>query len=150
MSLAHFTGLVMNEQEAQKAAFKKWGDLNKHRLSIDHKYGHEQGWDDAIEWIKQRQEPVAWRWLYNGRAFDNGWCEGPLPEKDIIRIAESNSRTLEVAYTHPAPPPEVAELIEAGKLALEYFRHRQQQYKNIYPFWFMPLEEAISKLEVKI
>lgn len=37
------------------------------------------------------------------------------------------------------------ELLEALKLALEYWRHRQQRYKNRSPVWVQAARAAITK-----
>ena len=37
------------------------------------------------------------------------------------------------------------ELLEALKLALEYWRHRQQRYKNRSPVWVQAARSAIAK-----
>ena len=37
------------------------------------------------------------------------------------------------------------ELLEALKLALEYWRHRQQRYKNRSPAWVQAARAAIAK-----
>ena len=37
------------------------------------------------------------------------------------------------------------ELLEALKLALEYWRHRQQRYKNRSPVWVQAARAAIKK-----
>ena len=37
------------------------------------------------------------------------------------------------------------ELLEALKLALEYWRHRQQRYKNRSPVWVQAARAAIAK-----
>jgi hypothetical protein len=37
------------------------------------------------------------------------------------------------------------ELLEALELALEYWRHRQQRYKNKHPIWVEKADSAIAK-----
>lgn len=39
------------------------------------------------------------------------------------------------------------QLIVAGKLALEYWAHRQQRYKNRHPVWVTTMRAAIASAE---
>ena len=42
------------------------------------------------------------------------------------------------------PGPDAAGLVEALGLALEYWRHRQQRYKNRRPKWVIAAEAALA------
>lgn len=42
------------------------------------------------------------------------------------------------------PTPDVVGLVEALDLALEYWRHRQQRYKNRRPKWVIAAESALA------
>lgn len=42
------------------------------------------------------------------------------------------------------PTPDVVGLVEALDLALEYWRHRQQRYKNLRPKWVIAAESALA------
>lgn len=46
-----------------------------------------------------------------------------------------------------AHQPGVTQLVEALELALEYWRHRQQRYKNRRPKWVITAEDALAELE---
>jgi len=125
----------MNEQESQKLAFKNWNDLNKNSLSLDHKNGHQQGWDDAIEWIKQGQEPVA------------EVCFGFILDyrKQIIKVSSDERLPIGLQlYTNPQPPQKVTELIEA----LELIREMAVGFPEDLSFYQIA-DKALSKLESK-
>lgn len=40
-----------------------------------------------------------------------------------------------------------AELVEAAKLAMEYWAHRQQRYENRHPAWVTKTRAIIAKIE---
>ena len=134
----------MNEQEAQKAAFKNWDYLNKNSLSIDHKNAHQQGWDDAIEWVKQGQEPFPGCAVYTDK----------YGEKRMVMGMEKGQedRYGQRLYLHPASTPEVVELIEAAKKALEAFEWSWggEPMPSLEFEAMGLLRKALSKAEVKI
>ena len=66
-----------------------------------------------------------------------GW----FPENEYRR----KPRTMTYTVTIPEPLREAPELLEALKLALEYWRHRQQRYKNRSPVWVQAARAAITK-----
>ena len=51
-------------------------------------------------------------------------------------------------YTTPQPAPTAAQdaagLVDALELALEYWRDRQQRYKNRKPRWVVDAESALA------
>lgn len=124
----------MTEQEAQKKAFEKWYEINYYSLSFDHQAGHEKGWEDALEWVKHGQEPVA-------EAL-GGFFTGPL--KQMIKI--KGEETLPIGaelYLHPAPQPDVAELVQAARFLLDEVGH----LGNASPVSLTKLEQALAKWE---
>lgn len=42
-----------------------------------------------------------------------------------------------------------AAVVEAGNLALEYWAHRQQRYKNRHPIWVQKMRAALAMRERK-
>jgi hypothetical protein len=46
----------MTEQEAQKAAFKKWERELNLELRAENFEDHRRGWSDAIEWTKRESK----------------------------------------------------------------------------------------------
>lgn len=93
-------------------------------------------------------EPVAW----------SGWgCQYPSKMPRLYgerRIAELNCDlengdqllyfTTDPQPAEQQPSPDVAELVEALDLALEYWRDRQQRYKNRRPKWVIAAESALA------
>ena len=51
---------------------------------------------------------------------------------------------LQMAAAEHQPVPNVAALVEALELALEYWRHRQQRYRNRRPKWVIAAESALA------
>lgn len=128
----------MTEQEAQKAAFEKYSaDLNG-TLGAGNFEDHKRGWSDAIEWVKNGQEPV---WLYHcgfnhlhsiitkKAAFVASSVVEGEEVTEGMRLAVINLSLYAVEmsrlfaknplYLHPTPQPDVTELVEAAKKALE-------------------------------
>ena len=66
------------------------------------------------------------------RKAERDKCHTPLDECELVRavLAEAG----------------VAELEAAGKLALEYWAHRQMRYKNRSPVWVQDMRAALAKI----
>ena len=97
----------MTEQEA----FDRWWlSLGKNKLvepvSI---------WNAALEWVKQGQEPVGIAYQFeNGLTGKLEWSfiEGMEEARVYLRKCPPDGDSF-VVYPHPAPQPDVAELVEA-------------------------------------
>lgn len=74
----------------------------------------------------------------------------PAPGSDTIPIADtlqsvSGAEYRKVRQEVIALREEVRVLSEAANLALEYWKHRQQRYKNRRPAWVIATEEALKQ-----
>ena len=71
-------------------------------------------WDDvpdATKWVDElrgddetEQEPVAWRWLYEGKPDSEKHFPMPAPDADIVAIAAANEFPRTVQFLYTAPP----------------------------------------------
>jgi len=52
----------------------------------------------------EKQEPVAWRWLYNGKPDSHKCFDGKGPDADVILRAASSVMPRTVQYFYTAPP----------------------------------------------
>lgn len=58
-------------------------------------------------------EPVAWRWLYNGKPDGPYAFNYPLPDADVVArgLAAEHPRTVQPLYTAPQHDAELVELL---------------------------------------
>ena len=84
------------------------------------------------------------------------FCPTPLYRTFYVEARIDGGMLQEVASCGPTENPAqqaanarliaaAPELLEALKLALEYWRHRQQRYKNRSPVWVQAARAAIAK-----
>ena len=84
------------------------------------------------------------------------FCPTPLHGTFYVEARIDGGMLQEVASCGPTAEPSqqaanarllaaAPELLEALKLALEYWRHRQQRYKNRSPVWVQAARAAITK-----
>lgn len=87
-------------------------------------------------------EPVAWY------LPGEGGCDSQFRDHATVKSCTGNPWAgWQPLYTAPKPAeqqPDVAELVEALDLALEYWRDRQQRYKNRRPKWVVAAESALA------
>lgn len=99
----------MTDKEAQEAAFEKYSADFNGTLGAENFEDHKRGWDDALEWVKKGQEPVGWIWPKE----KNGYlCVTKMKTAPDFSFWDKKARPL---YTHPAPHPDVSELVEVLK-----------------------------------
>lgn len=65
-----------------------------------------------------------------------------LSDSSMKELSKSGKEELIANFTLAAAAPE---LLEALNLGLEYWRHRQQRYKNRSPVWVEKARAAIAK-----
>ena len=118
----------------EKEAFETW---LKNRNKQDCIILPNEPWEAALEWVKQGQEPRAWLCHYTGI---NEWYPTlHLPSK--IEVAHG-------LYLHPAPQPDVAELIQLIKDSRA--NYERQFGKNSESEWiYNELEEIFSEALAK-
>ena len=70
-----------------------------------------------------KQEPVAWRWLYNGKPDSHKCFDGKGPDADVILQAASSvmPRTVQYFYTAPPSKPWVSLTDEELDAAMAYW-----------------------------
>lgn len=90
-------------------------------------------------------EPVGWQFYQDGK-----WWHGDDRIKDHRKNTEEAGYLIRDVYAAPQPAEQkpmtdAAKLVEALELALEYWRHRQQRYKNRSPVWVKEARAAIAK-----
>lgn len=110
----------------------------------------------AQEQDKERAQPVAWRvkrgGVVHGYSIVGGWIDGAPTDAQLEDFRVNAPRAIiEIAYAAPQPNAALAEgageLVSALKLALEYWEHRQQRYKNRSPVWVQRARAAIAKVQ---
>ena len=101
----------MNEEKAQAAAFKKYsGDCDTIRAeSFKH---YQQGWADALDWVKNGQEPVVFAREDHLKKLTR--TLDPAGAGHCVLSAKKEQGCTFPLYTHPAPS-EVVELVEILK-----------------------------------
>jgi len=68
------------------------------------------GIEEAIQALRDRlaqpeQEPVAWRWLYNGQPDSEKHFSMPGPDAEVISRASACEFPRTVQYLYTSPPP---------------------------------------------
>jgi hypothetical protein len=77
-------------------------------------------------------------------AFEKIFGEEPYLARDAINWQHKLAGWQAAQSRHAA---EREALVNALKLALEYWQHRQQRYKNRHPVWVEAAREALALLD---
>lgn len=71
----------------------------------------------------QQQEPVAWRWLYNGQPDSEKHFSMPGPDAEVISLASACEFPRTVQYLYTSPPAQRKPLTDEEQIAEALRRH---------------------------
>lgn len=93
------------------------------------------GTETSIEYFDSKMQPT-WSVFCDG-------CHASTAALPTINAAKEAWNT----RTDIPNPAAIADVVGALKLALEYWGHRQQRYKNRHPVWVQDARAALAKLD---
>lgn len=78
---------------------------------------------EALATRERAAEPVAWRWLYNGKPADDKYFSMPGPAADVTALAESREFPRKVQYLYALPSLVCEQFAVASEARTEELKH---------------------------